>query len=62
VLDALFRDPGRERFLDYGEELLNTLIHKGVAVLPQAGLEFYNSLEVEYLRLSPVEETEKVPF
>ncbi len=42
TLDALFRNPGRERFLDYGAAILRLTLEGGVFALPQSGLEAYN--------------------
>jgi hypothetical protein len=42
TLDALFRDPGRDRLLDYGSAALEYLLDTGIVAMPQIGLEMFN--------------------
>ncbi|MDR2078570.1 MAG: HDIG domain-containing protein, partial [Treponema sp.] len=47
TLDTLFRDPGRDRLLDYGSAVLEYLLDTGVVAVPQIGLEMFNPDVVE---------------
>jgi putative nucleotidyltransferase with HDIG domain len=42
ILDMLFRDPGRDRLLDYGSAVLEYLLDTGIVAVPQIGLEMFN--------------------
>ncbi|MDR2739667.1 MAG: HDIG domain-containing protein [Treponema sp.] len=47
TLDTLFRDPGRDRLLDYGSAVLEYLLDTGIVAVPQIGLEMFNPDVVE---------------
>jgi putative nucleotidyltransferase with HDIG domain len=49
TLNALFRDPGRERLLEYASGALNYLLETGIFALPQVGLEAFNPDVAELL-------------
>jgi hypothetical protein len=63
TLDMLFRDPGRDRLLEYGSEALEHLLAAGIFALPQLGLEAYNpdTVELAYHTVSR-EERERIPY
>ncbi len=52
ILDSLFRNPGRERFLDHGETVLKIILEGGIFSVPKSGLDAYNPDSVELVRKS----------
>jgi putative nucleotidyltransferase with HDIG domain len=63
ILDMLFRDPGRDRLLEYGREVLEHLLGTGIFALPQLGLDAYNPDTVELVRRDGIrEERERIPY
>ncbi|MDR1210814.1 MAG: HDIG domain-containing protein [Spirochaetaceae bacterium] len=49
ILDALFRDPLREKLLEDGGAVLARILERGIFALPRTGLELYNAAEAEVL-------------
>ncbi|MDR1429949.1 MAG: HDIG domain-containing protein [Spirochaetaceae bacterium] len=49
ILNALFRDPLREKLLDDGNAVLTHILERGIFALPRTGLELYNDGEAELL-------------
>jgi hypothetical protein len=63
TLDTLFRDPGRDRLLDYGAAVLEYLLDSGIVAMPRIGLERFNPDVVElYHTNGPRIERERVPY
>jgi putative nucleotidyltransferase with HDIG domain len=63
TLDMLFRDPGRDRLLEYGSVALEHLLADGIFALPQLGLDAYNSDAVELVRPYDFgEQRERIPY
>ncbi|QQO08292.1 HD family phosphohydrolase [Breznakiella homolactica] len=63
TLDALFRDPARGRLLDFGYDVLESILESGVFAIPQIGLEQYNPDTVELLHTTgPRVERERVSY
>jgi putative nucleotidyltransferase with HDIG domain len=63
TLDALFRDPGRDRMLEYGSNVLEHLLEAGIVALPQVGLELFNPDEVDLYHDSSIpSEPERIPY
>jgi len=63
TLDALFRNPGRERFLEYGQTILRLTLEGGVFALPKSGLEAYNPDTAELARKTAARmERERINF
>jgi putative nucleotidyltransferase with HDIG domain len=63
ALEALFRDPRREDFLEDSAALLEELLETGIFALPETGLEQYNPDVVELLHnYGSRTEREQVPY
>jgi putative nucleotidyltransferase with HDIG domain len=63
TLDALFRDPGRDRLLDYGSAVLEYLLDTGIVAMPRIGLELFNPDVAElYHNNGQRIEREQIPY
>jgi putative nucleotidyltransferase with HDIG domain len=63
TLEALFKDPQRDRFLEDSSILLGELLETGIFALPETGLEQYNPDLVELLHnYGSRTERERVPY
>ncbi|MDR1177258.1 MAG: HDIG domain-containing protein [Spirochaetaceae bacterium] len=49
TLNALFRDPLREKLLEDGGAVLAHILERGIFALPRTGLELYNAAEAEVI-------------
>lgn len=63
TMDGLFRNPSRERFLEYGDSLVRIIMEGGVFALPKSELDHHNPDAVEMVRKSGGRtERERVPY